>query len=868
MEFSDENSDISDFESDDEFIDKRSETEINNSNPSNRVPLIDDVLDDAVVDLLESESENDLVSNLPDHIAELLFFQHFVGAHVNFQDVHTLPITTVQECLTEFHDYVDDIMNKPDDLLDNLLSLFNPNMHEIDVLLPPSVQIQFVTGHILRGLTNLLNVATTQGIINTATEVNQRNLAIFNRTLRLIKIAGQFVATHISLGGLAKAELNVHTSNDINIHELTVPDLDDVPPIKRLILYLLNFTATRGYRRMGQNVYSQVQVGLFCDVDGNFMYLDEAKWDNREIARKLQVQHIFSTHAYKLECTLDELGFRVFDKSINFDLWKDFHGSGALSKYLESCNDSEFQRLITKRDTRAFWNGVLIFSGGARHAEFFSFLRGAHIPPVVACRYYSAEFNRKFMEFKHFWNIPSPAYDCILEFQEFPLRVQSIFMCLKGRLCYRLGDLDNWQVIMAVIGVPSCGKSTLGKWCLNMYLREEIASLSSNIEEQFGLEGVYFGPNNASMKLFICWEMMKSWKISRAELQSMIANETVVIARKTKVAVSVLWDIPGILFGNELAAPDKHGAMSRRFVVTDMQKKVTEINTDLEADLCKEYPQTQYKFQQGYIALIRESEGRGLWDRVLPNYFVDQRQQMENSANPIRAFLLSYDDYGIRLFNLDSTDERKAILYTQLSSYLRTYLVKLHMPAPVVTKHVNELDKILVQEGYTILSNAAAMHGEQRVVGRVVVGIEYNRASCFQDSDPTGTHVPSRFSDIPAIPNLNNHGFEKLSRDQQLDSLATERHQHHLREAQELKSRRKEEDVHYLSHIPDDNNVDVCVRELCEGIRYQRIHSSIGDWNRVTATVPKTRRNNVTIRNSLHPHLQLVDHKTLNNVTH
>jgi ABC-type cobalamin/Fe3+-siderophores transport system ATPase subunit len=81
-----------------------------------------------------------------------------------------------------------------------------------------------------------------------------------------------------------------------------------------------------------------------------------------------------------------------------------------------------------------------------------------------------------------------------------------------GRNIYNVGDLDTWQVLMFIKGVAGSGKSTLGKIAARFYNQADVAVISSNIEEKFGLAPI------ADKFMFVCLEVKEKFGLNQADL--------------------------------------------------------------------------------------------------------------------------------------------------------------------------------------------------------------------------------------------------------------------------------------------------------------------------------------------------------------
>ena len=49
----------------------------------------------------------------------------------------------------------------------------------------------------------------------------------------------------------------------------------------------------------------------------------------------------------------------------------------------------------------------------------------------------------------------------ILDYQEFPADVQLWICIFMGKCAYDIGEMENWQILMYLLGAGNAGKSTI-----------------------------------------------------------------------------------------------------------------------------------------------------------------------------------------------------------------------------------------------------------------------------------------------------------------------------------------------------------------------------------------------------------------------
>lgn len=211
---------------------------------------------------------------------------------------------------------------------------------------------------------------------------------------------------------------------------------------------------------------------------------------------------------------------------------------------------------------------------------------------------------------------------------------KNLFYAIMGRLLYNIAELDNWQVIGFLKGLASTGKSTIIKTAQKFYSAEDCHILSNNIERKFGLEPLM------EKFLFLAPEIKENLGLDQAEFQSMVSGDPMSIARKFKSAISINWQVPGLLAGNVPPKwSDKAGSIARRVLVFPFDKPVTTIDTTLEDEIFKEVPQILRKANLCYLALVNDlnKSNQDLWS-IVPNRLLTARKELQQRISELGEF--------------------------------------------------------------------------------------------------------------------------------------------------------------------------------------------------------------------------------------
>jgi hypothetical protein len=394
----------------------------------------------------------------------------------------------------------------------------------------------------------------------------------------------------------------------LEVSELPFGEEQETNQYQALLLFLLNKSQDLGHFKYRGDMYSQILTSC---------------------GRR--------TYAWRKACSIKEFVYKVTDKETNREAWLNLtHGKGnaeSASIYLENCNDLQLPELSKSRNVFAFLNG-LYFS---KQDVFWTYNSDDVRPTGVsaACKYFDQPFC-EFSELHDWYNIPTPNLQRILDFQKFDDAVCRWMYCLLGRLLYDVGDLDGWQVIPFCKGQASSGKSTILLKVAKMFFEQvDVGILSNNIEKKFGLSAFY------DKFLFVAPEIKRDLQLEQAEFQSIVSGEDVQIAIKHQKAEGVTWTTPGILAGNEIPNwADNSGSITRRIIVFDFERSVTDGDMELGKKLELELPSLLVKCNRAYLHYVRQVGGDNVW-KHLPPYFIRKKHELLASTNSLVAFLTS-----------------------------------------------------------------------------------------------------------------------------------------------------------------------------------------------------------------------------------
>lgn len=198
-----------------------------------------------------------------------------------------------------------------------------------------------------------------------------------------------------------------------------------------------------------------------------------------------------------------------------------------------------------------------------------------------------------------------------------------------------MGELDDWQVILWILGIANSGKSTLCKLVQIFYQDEDVAVISNNVEEQFGLMSVY------DKLVFMAPEVKRDWRLNQAEFQSMVTGEKMSIARKFQAAAQDIFNVPGMIAGNDMPSwMDNSGSVVRRVILVMFNEVIRKVNGEISNMLRAEVAATILKSNQAYHVMLKNYGSSGIWEN-LPAYFTASQDKLKAKTHPVYDFLRS-----------------------------------------------------------------------------------------------------------------------------------------------------------------------------------------------------------------------------------
>ena len=409
---------------------------------------------------------------------------------------------------------------------------------------------------------------------------------------------------------------------------VTLDDIDEMTPYQQAIIKCLDILYESDLRRYKGYCCTQIKT-------------DDGK----------------STRAWQQNETIQEYVYSVGQKESDISLWRALTSRGAVYndviRHLSNCNDIQFPEIKKNRHVWSFKNGIFIgkewsAKTGLYQSSFYTYDSHEFMnldQTIVSCKYFENEFTN-YDHMENWYDIPTPHFQTVLDYQKFDTEVSKWMYVMGGRLCFDVNDMDTWQVIPFLKGIARSGKSTLiTKVFRKFYNADDVRTLSNNVEKKFGLSSIY------DAFMFIAPEVKGDLQLEQAEFQSVVSGEDVSIAVKHEKAKSFEWKTPGVLGGNEVPNwKDNSGSVLRRILTWNFGKQVKDADQTLETKLEAELPIILQKCVRAYLEYAQKYSDRDIWN-VVPEYFKVVQRQVATIASTLENFLQSTGvKYGKELY--------------------------------------------------------------------------------------------------------------------------------------------------------------------------------------------------------------------------
>lgn len=489
---------------------------------------------------------------------------------------------------------------------------------------PQTVDIERIHGKFVRmrdHLCELYHRADTLNMMDNEDDNDMKISVRVNRLIDQVDDAWQIVFRNARISERVNnpTYVPINPESDPSIFRVsTISKPEELSPFQQAIMQTLKYLYTNNIKRYKGQCCTEIKTASGC-----------------------------STRAWKPMQSIQEFVYSVGKKEVEFDLWKNLTSRGTAHRdvitHLSNCKDMQFPDIVKNRHVWSFTNGIFVGKEWSDKSGLYKSGFYTYDSPefknldqtVVSCKYFDQEF-KDYTHLEDWYDIPTPFFQSILDYQGFDADVAKWIYVMGGRLCYDVNDMDGWQVIPFLKGVARSGKSTLiTKVFRKFYGPEDVRTLSNNVEKKFGLSAIY------DSYMFIAPEVKNDLALEQAEFQSVVSGEDVSIAVKCEKAKSIEWKTPGILGGNEVPHwKDNSGSILRRILTFNFGKQVKESDTTLESKLELELSVILQKCVRAYLEYSQKYANKDVWN-VVPEYFKTVQKQVAMVTSTLENFLQS-----------------------------------------------------------------------------------------------------------------------------------------------------------------------------------------------------------------------------------
>lgn len=516
----------------------------------------------------------------------------------------------------------------------------------------------------------------------------------------------------------------IDTAREINLPDRQDRTLLDALPMfaDRMSQQLANLAS--GRERL--NPFQDLALHLYAKLSA-LKYRRKDEYCYEEIVSK----EGFRTHAWKQVMSIKDFVYTYVTKETDFVQWQNLTNPAAngslAAEFMKTSKDPDFPELKVNRYLYAYANGLYhtlhdmfypfkdkpAWEEMAAEIQTYRRLGGwgeayVAIAPTlddVAVQFFDIPFRFAITpEAESSFDpllIETPELDSIFATQKLDEKTIMWAKTAMGRCLFPVRKLDGWDVILFFKGVAGCGKSTLALLLKSFFPPHLVGTLSSNIEQKFGLSAIY------DKLLCICSEVREDFGLDQGDWQSCASGEAVSIAIKNQTAITKVWDTPMFLAGNELPKyRNNSGSVDRRLLLFEFNEKVNVEKSDpqLFKKLLDNTDRIMRQLVALYHAAVREHSKSNVWKQgVLPQQIHDFRNNARRIADPLYSFLTQQ---GVWDFNVD-----KFMLLDDFRVQYTDYCKKHGVPVPRwTTDHYN----------FTFKESHLSIQPGQRSVGGVL----------------------------------------------------------------------------------------------------------------------------------------------------
>ncbi len=347
----------------------------------------------------------------------------------------------------------------------------------------------------------------------------------------------------------------------------------------------------------------------------------------------------------------------------------------SIIEFLTSGNFHALPELVKDRYVFAFQNGIYY----VRENHFHAFNDGPVMPAPVACNYIDETFDINWvgharnnpkmivsktrrnihtkepmvtfevprtMRYGTWRDIETPLIESILQYQGIvnkgTMNVLDWFYVMCGRMFYNVGETDNWQVVLFLLGNGGTGKSTIMQYIMSVYDTDDTNNIANRVEGQFGLSAYKESLMNVAL------DINKQFQLDPCDFKSIAAVEPVQMAEKFKTSSKRLLKGSWAFVANEFPGWDeKGGSIERRLALFLFNIPVQNDSKDTGLlDRMREQEMGKFivKANRAYremVSIVGERSVHLVWPK---KYFSFNTDTLRAMINPLARFLCDAEE--------------------------------------------------------------------------------------------------------------------------------------------------------------------------------------------------------------------------------
>ena len=213
---------------------------------------------------------------------------------------------------------------------------------------------------------------------------------------------------------------------------------------------------------------------------------------------------------------------------------------------------------------------------------------------------------------------------------------------LIGRLFFRVGLYDEWQLMPLLLGVSGSGKSTLLDIIRAMFPVGSVGCIVAEKESTFGLEGLM------NKRLVCIPDLPKNMSkvLTQSTFQSLTSGDLMTVNRKHLTPIMKPWEVQMIAAGNYLCDyEDTSGALARRLAVVRWTKLVENKDTGLKRKIiASELVTVLLRCVVMYRNTCAQFKDVDYW-KFAPSELKEAQSDVRTETSRLSAFLSDGDEY-------------------------------------------------------------------------------------------------------------------------------------------------------------------------------------------------------------------------------